>query len=83
MKRQSISITSPNDNWLKKQVESEEFSSKSELINHLIRRAREKEESAGWLREKLIEGEQSGFTNLTKEEILKQSKTELRKSGKL
>ena len=83
MKRQSISITSPNDNWLKKQVESEEFSSKSELINHLIRRAREKEESAGWLREKLIEGEQSGFTNLTKEEILKQSKTELRKSAKL
>ena len=41
MSRQSISFTPPNDEWLRAQVESKEFSSKSEVINDLIRKARE------------------------------------------
>ena len=40
MSRQSISITKPNDEWLKIQIEKEEYSSKSELVNDLIRQAR-------------------------------------------
>ncbi|MEP0365764.1 MAG: hypothetical protein ABJN36_09790 [Cyclobacteriaceae bacterium] len=40
MGRQSISFTEPNDEWLKAQVESHEYSSKSELVNDLIRQAR-------------------------------------------
>jgi antitoxin ParD1/3/4 len=44
MPRQSISLTSPNDDWLKDQVDREEYSSKSELVNDLIRNARKKEE---------------------------------------
>ncbi len=39
MARQSISFTKPNDEWLKNQVESKEYSSKSELINDLIRQS--------------------------------------------
>ena len=39
MTRQSISLTQPNDEWLKTQVESKEYSSKSELVNDLIRQA--------------------------------------------
>ena len=31
MARQSISFTKPNDEWLKAQVENDEYSSKSEL----------------------------------------------------
>lgn len=38
MARQNITITEPNDEWLKSQVESKEYSSKSELVNDLIRR---------------------------------------------
>ena len=41
MPRQSISLTPPNDAWLKAQVESEEFASKSEVVNDLIRKVRE------------------------------------------
>lgn len=37
MPRQSISFTPPNDQWLKAQVESQEFSSKSDVVNDLIR----------------------------------------------
>ena len=36
-----------------------------------------------WLRLKLLEGEQSGYTNLFPEEILAQSKEQLRSNGKL
>ena len=79
MARQSISLTPPNDAWLKAQVDSEEFSSKSEVVNDLIRKAREVE----YIRAKLIAAEQSGFTTLTPQEILEKSKAELRKNGKL
>lgn len=83
MARQSISLTKPNDEWLKKQVNSEEFTSKSELINHLIRKEREREEDITWIRTKLIEGEQSGYSSLQPDDILAQSKEELRRSGKI
>ena len=77
MTRQSISFTKPNDEWLKAQVDSEEYSSKSELINDLIRQAREQQKQIDWLRAKLIKAEQSGFTNMRPEEILAQSKKEI------
>ena len=82
MTRQSISLTEPNDNWLKEQLRQEEYSSKSELINDLIRKEREKQKEIEWLRLKLQEGEQSGFTNLTSNEILAQSKEQLRSNDK-
>jgi antitoxin ParD1/3/4 len=44
MTRQSISLTDPNDSWLKDQIEKQEFSSKSELINALVRKARHEDE---------------------------------------
>lgn len=83
MTRQSISLTEPNDEWLKEQLKQEEYSSKSELINDLIRKEREKQKEIEWLRLKLIEGEQSGFADISSEEILAQSKAQLRRNGKL
>lgn len=74
MARQSISFTKPNDDWLKEQVESEEYSSKSELINDLIRQARKQQVQIDWIRAKLEKSESSGFTDDTKEQTLKQSK---------
>ena len=75
MTRQSISLSKPNDEWLKKQVDSKEYSSKSELVNDLIRQARKQQVQIDWIRAKLEKSEKSGFTNETKEEILKQSKS--------
>lgn len=43
MARQSISFTEPNDEWLKAQVDKNEYSSKSELVNDLIRQARKQQ----------------------------------------
>lgn len=74
MTRQSISLTEPNDEWLKSQVESNEYSSKSELVNDLIRQARKQQQQIDWIRTKLEKAEKSGFTNDSKEQILAQAK---------
>ena len=75
MARQSISFTKPNDEWLKMQVDNREYSSKSEVVNDLIRQARKQQVHIDWIRAKLEKSEKSGFTNETKEQILKQSKS--------
>lgn len=74
MIRQSISITEPNDEWLNSQVSSKEYSSKSELVNDLIRQARSQQKQIDWIRMKLENAEKTGFTSESKAEILKQSK---------
>ena len=79
MVRQSISFTPPNDRWLKAQVESEEFTSKSDVVNALIRRVRENEA----IRARLIQAEQSGFTSQNSAEILAEIKDEARRNGEL
>ena len=75
MARQSISFTKPNDEWLKAQVDNDEYSSKSELINDLVRQARKQQAQVDWIRAKLEKSEGSGFTDDTKDQILKQSKS--------
>ena len=75
MTRQSISFTKPNDEWLKSQVAKKEYSSKSELVNDLIRQARKQQVEINWIRAKLEKAENSGFTSESKNEILAQSKS--------
>ena len=75
MARQSISFTKPNDEWLNTQVDSKEYSSKSELVNDLIRQARKQQIQIDWIRAKLERAEKSGFTSETKEQILAKSKS--------
>jgi antitoxin ParD1/3/4 len=75
MGRQSISFTQPNDDWLKNQVANKEYSSKSELVNDLIRQARKQQRQIDWISSKLEKAEKSGFTTDNKEQILAQSKS--------
>ncbi|QFZ54618.1 CopG family transcriptional regulator [Oceanihabitans sp. IOP_32] len=75
MAKQSIPFTVPNDEWLKTQVDNKKYSSKSELINDLIRQARKQQVRIDWIRAKLEKAENSRFTNDGKERILAQSKS--------
>ncbi len=75
MARQSISFTQPNDEWLKVQVDNKEYSSKSELVNDLIRQARKQQRQIDWIRLKLERAENSGFTNENRNQILAKSKS--------
>lgn len=75
MPRQSITLTEQNDSWLREHVdETKDYSSKSELINDLIRSARRAEV----INRKLEEAEKSGFTSQSSSEILAEFKSELK-----
>jgi len=74
MSRTSISFTPPNDEWINSQIESQEYSSKSEVVNDLIRKARKKQDEISYIRAKLIASEKSGFTDLTRDQILEKSR---------
>lgn len=80
MSRQSISFTSPNSEWLNQKVNVEqEYKSNSEAVNDLIRKAREIEA----IRARLIQAEQNGFTEMTREEIRAEIREQLRRNGEL
>jgi len=77
MTRQSISFTEPNNKWLNVQIQSNEYNSKSELVNDLIRKARTKEDELNLIRAKLIQAEKSDFTHQGQKEMLAEFKKEL------
>ena len=79
MARQSITFTKPNDEWLKAQVESEEYTSKSELVNDLIRQARMQQVEVDYIRAKIEKGLKSGFSNRTASEILADARSKIKK----
>ncbi|MCL8008788.1 CopG family transcriptional regulator [Gelidibacter japonicus] len=78
MTRQSISLTKKNDEWLKNQISEDEFNSKSEAINYLIKQARSQEEYYDFVRVKIEKGEKSGFSQKTKDELLDEIKGNLK-----
>lgn len=78
MTRQSITLAKQNDEWLKAQVAGEEFTSKSEAINYLIKKARSQEEYYEFVRNKIEKAEKSGFVKKqTREEMLAEFKKNL------
>lgn len=81
MARQSITLTDPNDQWLNDLVNSNEYSSKSEIVNDLIRRARREDEENKVIRAKLIEAEKSEVVHQNKAEILAEFRKELGLDG--
>jgi antitoxin ParD1/3/4 len=66
MKRQSISFTEPNDEWLKNQIENKEYSSKSEIVNDLIRQTRSQQQQIDRIRIKLDQAEKVGLQRIRK-----------------
>ena len=78
MTRQSISLSKKNDDWLKNQISEDEFNSKSEAINYLIKQARNQEEYYDFVRMKIERGEKSGLSDKSKEELLAEIKSSLK-----
>ena len=81
--RASLSISTPNEEWIKSQIASGEFSSRSEVVNDLIRRTREIES----IRARLIASEQAvldrGWVEDTPEQLLSGFKAKAQRDGKL
>ena len=77
MSRQSITLANQNDEWLKNQVANEEFSSKSEAVNYLIKQERNRKAYDDYVIMKLERGEKSGFSTKTKDELYASIKSRL------
>ncbi|PHS37919.1 MAG: CopG family transcriptional regulator [Robiginitomaculum sp.] len=83
MSRTSISFTKPNDQWIKTQIDSEEFTSKSDVINDLIRKARDQQNHIEYIRAKLISAEARGFDSRTLEQVMDTVIADKKANGKL
>ena len=78
MVKKSISITNQQDSWIKAQIESGHFGNESEVVRELIRERQIREEEAPAeieaIRKALIEGERSGFSDRTVDEIWQEAR---------
>ncbi|MGS2722695.1 ribbon-helix-helix domain-containing protein [Porticoccus sp. GXU_MW_L64] len=85
--RASLSISTPNESWLQSQIDSGEYANRSEVVNDLIRKAREKNREAEYIRAKLIASEGSvedkGWVAESSQDMLKGFKERARRSGNL
>ncbi len=87
MVKKSISVTDHQDRWIKAQIQSGHFGNESEVVRELIRerqiREQETQTDIEAIRSALIEGEQSGFSNRTPDEIIKAVIERKRSNGEL
>lgn len=87
MVKKSISVTDQRDSWIKAQIETGHFGNESEVVRELIRerqmREQETPEVVEAIRAALIEGEKSGISDRTPEDIIKAVIERKRKNGKL
>ena len=83
MPRKSITFTDAHNEWLKAQVASGQYRSESEVISDLIRERQNRKTGIETIRLALIEGEKSGFSDQTPEDIRKDVQERLRKDGLL
>lgn len=83
MPRKSITFTDAHNEWLKAQVTSGQYRSESEVISDLIRERKNRNTGIEAIRLALIEGEKSGLSQQTPEDIRKEVQEQLRKDGSL
>ena len=83
MTKRTYSITDNNDDWVKVRVGSGEYATDSEYMRDLIRRDKEQFGKIEALCAAIIEGEQSGMSNRTPQQIVEAAKQRLREDGKL
>ncbi|MGB5580524.1 MAG: type II toxin-antitoxin system ParD family antitoxin [Woeseia sp.] len=73
MVKKSISITDQQDSWIKSQIKTGHYGNESEVVRELIRerqlRDQETPAEIEAIRAALIEGEESGFSNRSVDEI--------------
>ncbi|MDH5413366.1 MAG: type II toxin-antitoxin system ParD family antitoxin [Flavobacteriaceae bacterium] len=83
MAKQSVNFTPPNDDWLNAKVASKEYPNKTDIVNDLIRREREREEKFKALKAAIEEGLASGVSDKTVEDIRNDVLKRLKKNGQI
>lgn len=78
MVKKSISVTDKQNSWIKAQIETGHYGNESEVVRELIRERQIREQESvseiEAIRAALIEGEQSGFSDRSVDEIWEQAR---------
>ena len=84
MVKKSITVTDQQDGWIKAQIETGHYGNESEVIRELIRERQIREQETATeieaIRSALIEGERSGFSGSSVDEIWDEARKRRRKN---
>ena len=83
MTKQSVNFTPPNDDWLNAKVASKEYPNKTDIINDLIRREREREEKFKTLKAAIEKGLASDITDDNVLDIMQRVEKRMIENGTL
>ena len=83
MTKQSVNFTLPNDDWLNAKVASKEYPNKTDIINDLIRREREREEKFKILKAAIEKGLASDITDDNVLDIMQRVEKRMIENGTL
>ena len=83
MVKKSITVTDQQDAWIQAQLATGSYASDSEVFRELIRREQTRSNEIEAIRAAIIEGEQSGMSERTPQQIVEAAKERLRVDGKL
>ena len=83
MVKKSITITDQQDEWIKTQIKSGNYGSDSEVVRDLIRHEQTRHSEIEAICAALIEGEESGMSDRTPEQIFDAVVERKRGRGKL
>ena len=81
--RKTITFTEQQEQWIKAKIAGGQFTNDSEYIRDLVRRDQEKNAEIEVIRAALIEGEQSGMSTRTPDDIRKAVQKRMQKNGQL
>ena len=74
MLRKTITVTEQQDSWIKSQIESGQYGNDSEYMRDLVRKDQEYKQKLVTLRYALQEGEVSGISKVSMNDILTKAK---------
>ncbi|MCX2679092.1 type II toxin-antitoxin system ParD family antitoxin [Galbibacter sp. EGI 63066] len=81
--RKSITFTEQQDNWIKRQIDEGYFTNDSEYIRDLVRRDQARNDKLARLRLAIDEGFESGVSDKSVSDIMKDVEENLRLDGRL
>jgi antitoxin ParD1/3/4 len=81
--RKTVTFTEQQDKWIKAQIKSGEYTNDSEYIRNLVRQDQINNAKFLSLKTKLIDGIESGITNKSLPEIMKEVEARMQEDGRL
>ena len=81
--RKTITFTEKQDKWIKSQIEAGEFTNDSEYLRDLVRRDEAKNAKFSALKAAITEGMESGISDKSVPDIMKEVEERMKADGRL